>query len=333
MASGFLLSRSVLSLGVHCQHVCRSVVFTQTREKKRWMKAYTLLMARKLKLEGPPPPKPRSQKPNWDYHAEVEAFSARLHEKFSLELLKTAFVNPCYIRSEEERRRGLGLDTEAAVLSLADNVELRTQGLDFARKFLTDWCMASFPSLPKEGVAAVVAYLTSSEVMCHVARNLGVEDLAMSADFPIPDDVLHGTFCAVLGALEQSSGPERTSFFLRDFLVPQLIGKDLFDLWVVVNPMGLLVEEMTRRGTALPEPRLIRSAGASTALPLYFVGLYSDKKLLAEGPGETVLAAEEEAARVALRKLYSFTENRRPSDFSPPRLQTPEQCAQAMSSS
>lgn len=44
---------------------------------------------------------------------------------------------------------------------------------------------------------------------------------------------------------------------------------------------------------------------------------FSDKKLLAQGPGETIVAAEEEAARVALRKLYGYTENRRPSDFSP----------------
>lgn len=65
---------------------------------------------------------------------------------------------------------------------------------------------------------------------------------------------------------------------LQDFLVTQLIGKDLFDMWTVVNPMGLLVEELTKRNVPLPEPRLIRSAGASTVLPLYFVGLYRYSK-------------------------------------------------------
>lgn len=54
----------------------------------------------------------------------------------------------------------------------------------------------------------------------------------------------------------------------------QLIGKDLFDVWKVVNPMGLLEEELTRKGVALPEARLIQSAGANTVLPLHFVGLY-----------------------------------------------------------
>lgn len=53
-----LMSRGVLAL--HYHNVCRGVMLTQIREKKRWMKAYTLIMERKRKIEGPPPPKPRS---------------------------------------------------------------------------------------------------------------------------------------------------------------------------------------------------------------------------------------------------------------------------------
>uniref|UniRef100_A0A3P9IKH1 Large ribosomal subunit protein mL44 n=1 Tax=Oryzias latipes TaxID=8090 RepID=A0A3P9IKH1_ORYLA len=323
MAAGFLLNRGVLTLGIHSQRLCRSVPLLQVREKKRWMKAYTFLMAKKLKLEGPPPPKPRWQQPNWDYHAEVQAFSVRLQENFSLDLLKTAFINPCYLRAERERREQLGVDSESTALSLKDNVQLRNSGELFAKSFLSDWCRANFPRLPVVGVESIVGNLTSAATVSHVARNLGVEDLSMSADFPVPDEVLRSTFMAVIGALKESSGAERTGFFLRDFLSTQLIGKDLFDLWTVVDPMGLLVEELTERKCPLPEPRLIRAAGASTVLPLYFVGLYSDQKLLAQGPGETLVGAEEEAARVALRKLYGFTENRRPFDFSPQQLQRP----------
>uniref|UniRef100_UPI0037E748CF large ribosomal subunit protein mL44 n=1 Tax=Semicossyphus pulcher TaxID=241346 RepID=UPI0037E748CF len=318
MASGYILNRGVLTLGIHCQRVCRNITLSQVREKKRWMKAYTYLMARKLKLEGPPAPKPRSLQPHWDYHAEVQAFSTRLQENFSLELLKTAFVNPCYLQAEQERRQELGVDSETTALVLKDNIHLSKNGAEFTKSFLTDWCRASFPSLPTEGVESIVGHLTSSAVIAHVARNLGIEDLTMSAECPVPDDVLYSTLMAVTGALQESSGAERTGFFLRDFLVTQLIGKDLFDMWTIVNPMGQLMKELTDRNIPLPEPRLIRSAGASTVLPLYFVGLYSDKKLLAQGPGETLLAAEEEAARVALRKLYGYTENHRPFDFSPP---------------
>lgn len=78
-----------------------------------------------------------------------------------------------------------------------------------------DWCRDSFPSLPEDGVAAIVSHLTGSEVMCYVARNLAVEELAMTAEFPVSDDVLRGTFFAVIGALEQSSGSERAGLFIR----------------------------------------------------------------------------------------------------------------------
>ncbi|XP_059389540.1 large ribosomal subunit protein mL44-like [Carassius carassius] len=196
-----LVSRAVLP--VHYHHVCRGVMLTHIREKKRWMKAYSLIMERKRKMEGPPPPKPRS----------VEHLKATLRDSNHSEL----------------------------------------------------------PTL-----------------------RFSIRDL--------------------------------------DFLVTQLIGKDLVDLWKVVDPTGLLVKELTCIGIALPEPRLIQSAGASTVLPLYFVGLYSDGKLLAQGPGETVLAAEEEAARVALRKLYGFTENRRPWDYTAPHEQLQKPSAQALTS-
>ncbi|KAL0174821.1 hypothetical protein M9458_030789, partial [Cirrhinus mrigala] len=40
------------------------------------------------------------------------------------ECRRTAFVNACYLRSEEERRRALGLDLETTALNLKDNGEL-----------------------------------------------------------------------------------------------------------------------------------------------------------------------------------------------------------------
>ncbi|XP_022518928.1 39S ribosomal protein L44, mitochondrial [Astyanax mexicanus] len=316
-----LLKLSSVAFGY--RHMCRNVLLNQSREKKRWAKALTLITERKRRIEGEPAPKPRNQQPNWDYHAEVEAFSARLKERFSTELLKTAFVSPCYLRSELERRRLLGLNTEDAVLNIRENTQLREHGQQFTLAFLKDWCKSNFPSLPEAGVTAIVNYLTGSEVMCHVARNLAVEELSMAAEFPVPDDVLQGMFFAVIGALEQSSGSERAGIFVRDFLVTQLIGKDLFEIWRVVNPMGLLVEELTCRGVPPPEPRLIQATGTNTVLPLYFVGLYSDQKLIARGPGETLLAAEEEAACVALRKLFGYMENRKPSDFTPPERSQP----------
>lgn len=307
---------SLLLLGL------RSVAVTAlrcppVRGKKRWLRPYLRFLEKKAAREGPPKPVPRSQQPNFDYHAEIVAFSNRLSETFSIQLLKTAFVNQSYLVKEESRRRELGLDYEAAALNLQDNQALAEEGSDFTLSYLTSTLQQAFPSLPAAGLRALVDYLSSQQVMCHVAQNLAVEDLTLSSECPLSPDTLHKTFLAVIGALLKSSGLERTGRFLQDFLIPQMIGKDLFDLWSVTDPMSLLVEQLSQRNIPLPEPRITRQSGASTVLPVYFVGLYCDKKLIAEGPGETVIAAEEEAARVALRKMFGFSENRRPWDYSP----------------
>ncbi|KAM4693342.1 large ribosomal subunit protein mL44 [Discoglossus pictus] len=290
--------------------------WTPVRGKKRWLRPYLLAMERLKALEGPPKPVPRSQQPSFDYHAEIVAFSHRLNETFSLELLKTAFVNDSYVTMEESRRRELGLDKDTAALNLQDNRKLSDQGSDFTVSYLRMSLEKGFPKLPASGINALVGYLSGEEVLCHVARNLAVEDLTLSAECPLSHVTLQRTFYAIVGALLQSTGADRAGLFVRDFLITQLIGKDLFDIWSVVDPMSLLVEELTKRNVSLPESRITRQTGASTALPVYFVGLYCNKKLIAEGPGESITAAEEEAARVALRKMFGFTENMRPWDYS-----------------
>ncbi|XP_075057758.1 large ribosomal subunit protein mL44 [Mixophyes fleayi] len=306
---------SSLLLGLRSLAVS-GLCYTPVRGKKRWLRPYLRFLERKAALEGPPKPVPRSQQPNFDYHAEVVAFSNRVNEAFSIDLLKTAFVNHSYVVEEENRRRELGLDKEIAALYLQDNHKLAEDGSAFTLSYLTNALMKAFPNLPLTGVKALVDSLTSQQVLCHVAQNLAVEDLTLSSECPLSPITIQRTFYAVIGALLQSTGPDRTGLFLQDFLIPQMIGKDLFDFWSVIDPMSLLVEQLSQRNLPLPEARLTKQSGASTVLPVYFVGLYCDKKLIAEGPGETIIAAEEEAARVALRKMFGFAENRRPWDYS-----------------
>lgn len=116
---------------------------------------------------------------------------------------------------EQERRQGLGIDSETTALTLKDNIQLSKKGTGFTKSFLTDFCKASFPSLPSEAVESIVGHLTTSSLVAHVARNLSIEDLTMNAVFPVPEEVLHSTFMAVIGALLESSGAERAGLFLR----------------------------------------------------------------------------------------------------------------------
>lgn len=132
-----------------------------------------------------------------------------------MELLKTAFVNPCYLQAELARRQELGLDVNAVAFHLKDNADLSRNGVGFTSRFLEDFCKTNFPKLPNEAVESIISHLTSPVVVAKVARNLSIEDLTMSAHFPVPEDILHATFMAVVGALLESSGAEQAGLFVR----------------------------------------------------------------------------------------------------------------------
>lgn len=119
------------------------------------------------------------------------------------------------MQAELARRRGLGLDVNTAALHLKDNADLTMKGVGFTSNFLADFCRTSFPKLPSEAVKSIISHLTSPVVVANVARNLSIEDLTMSAHFPVLEEVLHATFMAVVGALLESSGLERAGLFAR----------------------------------------------------------------------------------------------------------------------
>ena len=50
-------------------------------------------------------------------------------------------------------------------------------------------------------------------------------------------------------------GEERAYKFVQDFVMPQLIGHDVNDLWNIVNPMGILEKILAKQNRGAPEPR------------------------------------------------------------------------------
>lgn len=58
-----------------------------------------------------------------------------------------------------------------------------------------------------------------------------------------------------LAALLSVQGKQRAELFVRDFILTQLIGKDIFDMWSISNAMGLLIDTLRNQGHSDPEPR------------------------------------------------------------------------------
>ncbi|CAH1267977.1 MRPL44 [Branchiostoma lanceolatum] len=311
-----LFHRSVLNLTRIQTPLATEVVVTQVRGTKRWVRPYlqTLLnrINRENELLGPLPPQPRSSKINWNYDSELFAFGPRLGEKLNLSTLRAAFTDRSYVEQEEERRRDLGLPQEDVKLDMQDNTQLAEQGWEVTTNYIHRFLKAEFPLLPDEGVKAIHDYVTQENMLVWIAKHLGVKDLIRCESFPVPPSVTKQVFLAIIGAVNHDQGMQRAEMFVHDFVVAQLVGKDVNAMWDVPNPMGMLAEILQKEGRGEPEPRIINQSGVNTVTPVFCVGVYSDKELLGEASGDTMPLAVEEAARVALANMFKTHEGRKP---------------------
>nr|XP_054749364.1 39S ribosomal protein L44, mitochondrial-like [Lytechinus pictus] len=291
-------------------------VQTHVRHHARWLRPFLFALNGQLKYlkmkYGEDPAKPRSHQDNWDYNSEIYAFCQRFGEEFNSETVRTAFTHKSYVEKEEKNRREMGLLDQDAKLQLDDNTQLANAGYQFSSDYIAGFLRQALPKVPEQGHRAINQYLMSGEVLSYVASNLGLRDLILCADFPVPSDVMESTFMAIIGGLLEDQGMDRAGLFVRDFIITQLMDKDLCDIWHIDNPVSLLAKVLVDQQREEPEARLLREAGKNTFTPLYMVGMYSEKKLLGWAPGESITVAEDEAARVALRNLFDIPENRPP---------------------
>ena len=261
---------------------------------------------------GPEPDRPRSAWRDWNYDAELYAFGKRLHEDFSESILRSAFVQESYIEQEKQKQQdvlGTEVETESSALGVEGNTELAFSGHSIASNYIVAYLRKAFPKLNESGVADLHNYLLSEEVLAHVSSHIGTKDLILCSEFPVPEYALAKTLMAVVGALAKSQGTHRAELFVQDFILAQLHGKELMHLLDITNPMGILAEVLNKEGRGEPEPRLLWETGASTVEAAYVVGIYSDKRLVGQSPGETLPIAEEMAARDALRKYFGLMDN------------------------
>jgi large subunit ribosomal protein L44 len=276
------------------------------------MRPYLRSLYKRRIDQGPEPERPRSVWINWNYDAEIFAFGKRLGEEFKSSTLKQAFITSSYIEKETERRSKLGLEGDAAHVELSDNTQFVQLGEKVAQEYLHKYLKHCLPLLPEVYIRSVCSHLLSNDTLFHISSNLGIRDLVQTAEFPVSSETLCNVFKAIIGALHHDQGADRTNLFIQDFIISQLIGKDILELCAINNPMGLLADTLRQQGRSDPEPRLLWSTGSETILASYVIGIYCDRQLIGKAAGETVSIGEEMAARDALRRLLNIAESRSP---------------------
>ncbi|BFZ09927.1 hypothetical protein BsWGS_12966 [Bradybaena similaris] len=288
------------------------VNYVQHRNHSQYEMNYLKEMFIKRENLGPEKERRRSEWINWNYDSEIFCFGKRLGEEFNDATIRRAFVHSSYVDAEKRKRAELGIDVESVPLQLKDNTELATAGSALMSNYVKVYLRNTFPYMFEECISAIHDYLMKDETTSYIAQHIGCKDLILSEDFPVTQSTLSITLKAVIGALIKDQGQERAERFIRDFVLTQLVGKDINEMWELINPMGLLTAYLVLTGHAEPESRLLWKSGASTVMSVFWVGIYSDKQLIAKSPGETVLIAEEMAAREAVKTIMKTEDSRQP---------------------
>lgn len=281
----------------------------QSKQIHRWVAPTLIQLKHREDQLGGKKYSPRNTYLEWNLEAELYAFAQRLNEDFDSDLLLQAFTDRSYVIKEEMKQKEIEFD-----IKMKDNRELAKKGEEFISQYVQNYLEIVLPKLPLEGVKCIQQHLISESVLANISLHLGTKDIILAAEYPVDEYILANTFKAIVGALLESSGEEKSAHFVRDFVITQLQGKDVNEYWNIDDPWTILTNFVEKEGAKI-EPRLIGEAGKNTLLACYRVGLYIEKKMLSSGFGETIAIAKEMAAREALRKIFGTEEHMKPINF------------------
>ncbi|KRY40075.1 Uncharacterized protein T01_8642 [Trichinella spiralis] len=256
------------------------------RYKKKWYRDYIRDLWGRRVLLGPDKDVPRSSFPSWNYNAELFALKSRIGTNLNDDTLRRALIDRSYVIREIDERKQL-LDASSNVEFASSVLTDIQDNTDFIRKAAHD-------------------FITSEEKLAKISRQLGIYDLLMADNFPYNNSLMSSSLRSIVGAILFDGNEAEAGYFVQDFVLTQLINVDINELWYFKEPLKILTALLEKNDRGTPEPRILRSSGEFTVTPVYVVGIYCDKKLIAAG--ESVLIATEMAARDCLKNLWGLTE-------------------------
>ncbi|GAB1865188.1 Large ribosomal subunit protein mL44 [Camponotus japonicus] len=293
----------ILSKGV------RPVNYEGQRCIKRWV-APTQIEITNRKKRAPKRIPKRSTFLEWNRSAEIYAFNKRLSEDFKLEKLEQAFTFRSYVIQEEQQQKKMGI--EDPKLDIQDNTELIMKGEKLTSEIVQNYLTQVLPLAPESIIISLYDYLLSEEILAKVASHIGAKDIILTEEHPVTEKTLTDTFFALVAALAESVDANHTANFVKDFLIVLLTEKDLTEIWNPAEPVEILNDVLQKQNRAPAEPRLIGQAGQNTLLVVYHIAMYSDKKFLGSGFGQTIQEAKNVAAINVLSRMFGLLDSSKP---------------------
>ena len=244
---------------------------------------------------------PRAKGSNWNYQTELSALATRLgHEAEALPSLRKALL-------PEKMRTNAMSSWDRAVTEHSDPSRLAFLGRSVVQFYVCEHLHYTYPVMTGSMLQDLAQALANVDTLNDLAEYTGVTDLVrcgldkmlLSNAAAVAD-----VFCAVLGAVYHDAGASAAKKVVQDFVLPQLVGKDLEDLVKMEHPRLMLCSILDAQKRLRPQSRLISESGRATHFPSFRVGVYSDSDLLGEGTGTSLRRAEKEAMLTALRSYF-----------------------------
>lgn len=131
-------------------------------------------------------------------------------------------------------------------------------------------------------------------------------DMVLCKEFPPSSATLSNTVFALIGAIKQKISIERAQNFIIDFILTNLNGRDLLEIWRIDQLDLDLNSFLCSIGLPKAEPRILSQSAIGTLESCYVVGIFSEKKLIGKSPGESLPIAKRMAELDAFRNLFGL---------------------------
>lgn len=175
---------------------------------------------------------------------------------------------------------------------------------------VADALYARFPGLSEGELTRLRARLVRTETLAQVAREIELGDLLRLGGGELKsggfdrDSILADAFEAVVGAVYEDGGYEKARVMLWELFSERLSGIDSHAQ--AKDPKTELQEFLQAQGLDLPQYELVSITGQDHEQHFQVVCRVAGLSRPTEGRGSTRRYAEQEAARLALKRLLAL---------------------------
>jgi len=223
---------------------------------------------------------------------DISKLEARLGAIFiDKDLLQQAFVHRSYLNENPGFR-------------LSNNERLEYLGDAVLELIVTEELYKRFPEKPEGDLTSFRAALVNSRMLAEIAAELNFNDFLMLSRGEAKDVgrarqfILANTFEAAIGAIYLDRGYLGAAKFVANSLFPKI--NDVVAKKLYRDPKSLFQEVAQEHYGITPTYEVLKEWGPDHNKH-FIVGIYLEKELVAEGEGPSKQAAQEEAARMALK--------------------------------